>query len=97
MADLNNIVRKMLLEDYGIAQGAIDGILKGGKNYQVIDEDYVRPTMNPRANLPLESHGGAFFYYKTIRDALESALAFGQISEEQLPPRSPQYLSVLVK
>lgn len=96
MTKLTPAARNRLLDDYKIAQSNITSILEGAKNYFVIDDDYITPTIDTRRVVPLENPEGMMEYYKKLRDVIETALTRGSIPKNQLPRRSPKLLTDLI-
>ena len=97
---LDENVKRELSKDYRIVGSLISNIVFAGRNGTVSDADYLRPTCKFNQQLPLDNKGSEFYYFTTIRIAIEHALLTGKIPKgigEELLPQFPDYLMNLVE
>jgi len=94
---LQNKIRDSLEEDLRMARGMLSGICDGARNLEVMDPDYLSPTINLRNVVGLDDERGSFAHYQNIVEVLTEALEEGKISSNQaVSIRAPGYLCELV-
>lgn len=84
-----------LFQDYQIVKERIYHIVGTRDNKEVVDDDYIRPSIT--GPCPITDEHGEFKYFCRIRESLETALTTGEIAPELLPPRAPAYWKSLIR